>query len=143
MCEHCEERKQKVAENIERICKVCRAIEDGFSRENMVALLDGLALKREGLMSPDVLMMVIATLYNSNQQLMADNANLRDSLETVHATPSPAPQEISGGMSLPDVLRLVESIANTFENSHMRAMEGANSQIRELKNRADLNKVGA
>ena len=43
-------------------------------------------------------------------------------------------------MSNEEALRIVETVVNTFELAQARAMEGANAQIRELKNRFGINK---
>ena len=43
-------------------------------------------------------------------------------------------------MSNEEALHVVETIVNTFELAQARAMDGANAQIRELKNRFSINK---
>ncbi|WP_187423974.1 hypothetical protein, partial [Enterobacter hormaechei] len=68
------------------------------------------------------------------KELEAHNKRLHETLNYMTMSEKSAPSD-GNKMSNEEALHVVETIVNTFELAQARAMDGANAQIRELKNR--------
>ena len=97
------------------------------------------ALGGEGLLEPVNLFLLIAHFANQSKALEADNKRLHETLNYMTMSEKAAPAD-GNKMSNEEALRIVETVVNTFELAQARAMDGANAQIRELKNRFGINK---
>jgi hypothetical protein len=84
------------------------------------------------------LLLLVAHYYSKLKTVSADNQALREAMDIL--ANNGGDDSIQKAIQPKDALHLVESIVNTFEAAQVRAMEGANAQIRELKNRYGLNK---
>lgn len=85
------------------------------------------------------LITLIAHFASQNKELAADNKRLHETLNYMAMSEKSAPSD-GNKMSNEEALHVVETIVNTFELAQARAMDGANAQIRELKNRFSINK---
>ena len=121
MCIRCEERKAKKEVVLSRANEIAdlailatgeiNNIPDALRMTSRFEALGG-----EGLLEPVNLFLLIAHFANQSKALDGNK------------------------MSNEEALRIVETVVNTFELAQARAMEGANAQIRELKNRFGINK---
>lgn len=144
MCIRCEERKEKKEVVLGRANEIAElailatgeinTIHDAL---RMTTQLEKLG--KAGLLEPANLFMLIAHFSDQAKELAKDNKSLREALESM-AIQQPAPWADSHKMSHEEALRIVETVVNTFEIAQARAMDGANAQIREIKNRYGLNK---
>lgn len=153
MCQHCEEmkaKKERVLPHAEEIGELA-ILATGEINSVTQALKLKLSLDRfsnAGLLDTSSLLLLIAHFAKKSKTLENDNKALHESLNYLStlsdsvkgATPKPDESKDQQKMLPIEAIRLLESVANTFENAQLRAMEGVNAQIREMKNRYGLNK---
>ena len=144
MCIRCEERKAKKEEVLSRANEIADIATLATGEINnipdalrMTARLE--ALGSEGLLEPANLFLLIAHFASQNKELEAHNKRLHETLNYMTMSEKAAPAD-GNKMSNEEALRIVETVVNTFELAQARAMDGANAQIRELKNRFGINK---
>lgn len=143
MCIRCEERKEKKEVLLGRANEIAELVILATGEINtihdalrMTTQLEKLG--KAGLLEPANLFMLIAHFSEQAKTLAADNKRLHETLSYL-TTDRAAPVEDKGEKPA-EVLRLIETLVNTFEIAQARAMDGANAQIREIKNRYGLNK---
>lgn len=140
MCRKCEENKAKVLERADEIADFAVLFAGGTkSNQDFARLIVGSeALHEGGYLNPPNLLLLVAHYYSKLKTVSDDNQALREAMDVL--ANNGGDESIQKAIQPKDALLLVESIVNTFEAAQVRAMEGANAQIRELKNRYGLNK---
>lgn len=144
MCILCEERKAKkevVLSHANEIADLAILVDGGVKGiSDALRITSRLeALSSEGLLESMSLITLIAHFASQNKELEADNKRLHETLNYMTMSEKSAPSD-GNKMSNEEALHVVETIVNTFELAQARAMDGANAQIRELKNRFSINK---
>ncbi|EPM7469005.1 hypothetical protein ACTPUZ_004886 [Klebsiella variicola] len=144
MCIRCEERKAKkevILRHANEIADLAILVDGGVKGiSDALRITSRLeALSSEDLLEPMSLITLIAHFASQNKELAADNKRLHETLNYMAMSEKSAPSD-GNKMSNEEALHVVETIVNTFELAQARAMDGANAQIRELKNRFSINK---
>lgn len=144
MCIRCEERKAKkevVLSHANEIADLAILVDGGVKGiSDALRITSRLeALSSEGLLESMSLITLIAHFASQNKELEADNKRLHETLNYMTMSEKSASSD-GNKMSNEEALHVVETIVNTFELAQARAMDGANAQIRELKNRFSINK---
>ncbi|HHT4259161.1 TPA: hypothetical protein ACTYZB_004828 [Klebsiella variicola] len=145
MCIRCEERKARKSEVMSRANEIAElamlingeinTIHDAL---RVTTQVDN--LRQDGLLEPSILFMLIGHFAQQVKDFEANNKRLHETLDYVTQQKVELPEASENSISPQEALRMIETIADTFENAQARAAEGANSQIRELKNRFGMNK---
>ena len=144
MCIHCEEKKEKQAAVLSRandFAELAMLATGGVHDLNSAFRLKTQLEKMsdQGMLEVMNLLLLIAHFARQSKSLEDDNNRLREALDYLSVKQT-ATQSASKQVTPVESLRIIESLVDTFENAQARAMEGANAQIRELKNRYGLNK---
>lgn len=144
MCIRCEERKAKKEVVLSRANEIAELAILATGEINTIpdALRMAVQLEKlgnDGLLEPAHLFLLIAHFAGQAKALDADNKRLHEALDYMPIKEK-APGADVNKMSQDEALRIIETVVNTFELAQERAMDGANAQIRELKNRFGLNK---
>lgn len=144
MCIRCEERKANKEVVLNRANEIAElailatgeinTIHDAL---RMTSNLE--TLGKDGLLEPVNLFLLVAHFASQSKALEADNKRLHDALHYMSINEKASVADVKK-LTPEEALNLIETVVNTFELAQTRAMEGANSQIREIKNRYGLNK---